>query len=271
MASYATCTSVSPACPVEATTYGYAPNLAGNIVLLVVFGICTIAQFTLGIKNHIRAFTFAATVGCLGETLGYGGRLIMHQNPWSQTGFQMQIVCLILSPSFLAAGLYLTLKHLVIYYGPQYSKLKPVLYTWIFIGCDAVSIVTQAAGGGIAASHQANLVTIGDYVMVAGICIQVATMAACAVMGVDFALRLHRSRGNVSDEKTFVDEQENSDRGRAPKSLRFFMSCMTLAFVTIFIRSVYRYASNASASLVCRIKADSEAVSRRWSVGGATL
>lgn len=74
------CTQVSPECPVSATTYGYAPNLAGNIIFCVVFGLCTLAQLFLGLKYKLRAFTFAVTLGCAGECIGYGGRLIMHYN-----------------------------------------------------------------------------------------------------------------------------------------------------------------------------------------------
>ena len=236
MSSPELCTEVSALCPISDTTYGYRPNLAGNIILLVVFGICTIFQFSLGLRYKIRAFNFAVSIGCLGETLGYGGRLIMHANPWSQAGFEMQIVCLILSPSFLAAGLYLSLKHLVLHYGPEHSKLKPALYTWIFIGCDIVSILTQAAGGGIAASRTFPLVTIGDYVMVAGICIQVVTMFVCACLGADFALRVYKHRGSVDEIKT-----ERSMASKSKGGFRFFLGCMLLAFLTIFIRCVYRY------------------------------
>lgn len=57
-----------------------------------------------------------------------------------------------LAPSFLAAGVYLTLKHMVLYCGPEHSKLKARLYAWVFIGCDFGSIVLQALGGGIAAA-----------------------------------------------------------------------------------------------------------------------
>lgn len=228
------CTEVSAACPISETTYGYRPNLAGNIFLLVVFGICTLAQLFLGIKHKLRAFTFAVTVGCMGETLGYGGRLIMNENPWSQTGFRMQIVCLILSPSFLAAGIYLALKHLVLHFGPQYSKLKPHYYTWYFIGFDAVSIFTQAAGGGIAAGDNLRLANIGNNIMVAGLCIQVATMTVCAILSIDFALRVYRSQSR--EEKVVREGEEQS-----PRAFKLFLVCFIIAFITIFIRSIYRY------------------------------
>jgi hypothetical protein len=55
----------------------------------------------------------------------------------------MKSLLLIVLPSLLAAGLYLTLKHLMLHYGPEYSRLWPVQYTWLFIACDAIGFFTM--------------------------------------------------------------------------------------------------------------------------------
>ncbi len=46
------------------------------------------------------------TIATFGEAVGYGGRIMMHKNPWDRNGFKTQICCLVLAPSFLAAGIY---------------------------------------------------------------------------------------------------------------------------------------------------------------------
>lgn len=165
------------------------------------------------------------------EFVGYIGRILMHSNPWSQSYFDIQICCLVLSPSFLAAGIYLALKHLVLHFGPSNSRLPPNLYPPIFIGCDVVSILMQAAGGGTAASETASLVTVGDKIIVAGIAFQVATMSVCAISGVDFAVRTWAQRRK---EGRSVLEGER-------KGFEFYLACTTVAFVTIYIRCIYRY------------------------------
>lgn len=255
---YGICTEVSPECPVVDTTYGYRPNLAGNSILLAVFAICTVAQLVLGLRYRLRAFTFAVSLGCLGEAIGYGGRIMMNSNPWSKTGFKIQICCLILSPSFLAAGIYLTIKHLVIYFGPEMSRIRPKMYTRIFISCelstsdefdgmsfdrffmvstgDIVSIISQAAGGGVASAETANLVNIGDDIMIAGIAFQVATMFVCICLAVDFGIQvfrhhIHRSAG----------EGEVKEARELPQSFRYYAACCAIAFALIFVRCVYRY------------------------------
>jgi hypothetical protein len=66
----------------------------------------------------------------------------------------MQIVCLILGPSFISGGIDLVLKYVVLTFGTQYSRIPARWYTWLFIGLDVFAILLQAAGGGLASvSH----------------------------------------------------------------------------------------------------------------------
>ncbi|GAB7327852.1 hypothetical protein MBLNU13_g11642t1 [Cladosporium sp. NU13] len=229
------CTEVTPECPVEWTTYGYYPNLGGNVFLLILFAICFFAQLVIGWKTKVRAFAIVVAIGCGLESIGYGGRLMMNENPWTSDGFKMQVCCLILAPSFLAAGYYLTIKTVVNHLGRESSKLAPRWYTWIFIGCDIVSILTQAAGGGIAsaATDGDNLLDVGNGLIMAGIAFQVATMATCMVLTLDFFIRLSRNRRN--DVASTGTPGALSD----PK-FKFYLGCSAFGFLTIFIRCVYR-------------------------------
>jgi hypothetical protein len=84
--------------------------------------------------------------------VGYGGRLMLHNDPFSSDAFTIQICCLIISPALISAGIYLTLKHIVISFGEGWSRLKPVMYTYVFIAGDLFSLVLQGAGGGLAST-----------------------------------------------------------------------------------------------------------------------
>lgn len=129
-----TCTEVTPQCPVELTLYGYRPELGPNAFFVALFAACFVLQVVIGSMRRTWTFLLALGFATIGETLGYAGRVMMNDNPWSDGGFKMQICCLVLAPSFLAAGIYLTLKHVVLYCGPEHSWLKASLYPWIFIG-----------------------------------------------------------------------------------------------------------------------------------------
>ncbi|KAF2859357.1 RTA1-domain-containing protein [Piedraia hortae CBS 480.64] len=231
MADRRLCDKVTPLCPVEATLYGYRPSLGGNAFLVAIFSICALIQIALALRYRARrSFSIVMAIGTAGEAVGYGGRVMMNSNPWSGAGFKTQIVCLIFCPSFLAAAIYLTLKHLVIHFGAIKSRLKPKLYTWIFISCDLVSILTQSIGGGVAAAAESNpkILDVGDNLMIAGIAFQVVTMFACMCLAAEFGYKVYRQP--IGAEKS----RELSGK------FNYYAICSSAAFVAIFIRCVYR-------------------------------
>lgn len=171
----------------------------------------------------------------------------MHNNPWSQSGFEMQICCLVLAPSFLAAGIYLTLKHMVLYLGPEYSRMKARWYPWIFIGSDLGSIIIQAIGGGVAASAkngaQKKLLDAGDALIITGIALQSVTMFVCGSVILDFVLRRRKARSNKEETEASNMEAEtlpNDVHTTSPLRFRIFCWANGFAFLTILIRCLYR-------------------------------
>ena len=97
---------------------------------------------------------------------------MLYNNPFDDIGFQIQICCLIISPAFVSAGIYLTLKHIVITFGESWSWLRPAWYTYIFIAGDLLSLVLQGAGGGLAATadNGSSLQDVGTNLMVSPLC-----------------------------------------------------------------------------------------------------
>ncbi|KAJ5483058.1 hypothetical protein N7539_006504 [Penicillium diatomitis] len=239
MPSYADCTAVGPGCPVQATTYGYYPNLGGNIFFTAYFGVLALLQLGFGIYFRTWTFMVALGAGTLMEMAGYIGRVLMHHNPWNQGAFKLQIVCLVLAPTFVAAGVYLTLKHIVLNLGPEHSKLKPQLFTWIFISCDIGSLILQAAGGGVAAAagkNNAFLLKVGDDIIIAGIAFQVATMVICGLLGANFFWNLYRSGNGLSGEKTYEDPSPSV----SPSRIKLVIIAEVFAYLTVLIRCIYR-------------------------------
>jgi hypothetical protein len=226
---YQNCTDVSPACPVDQTIYGYYPNLGVNSFFTAWFFILTVAQVYLGYRYKTWTYLIGAAGGCVLEGAGYIGRVMMHSNPWNDSGFNLQITCLIIAPAFLSAAIYLTLKHITLYLGPQYSIIKPRWYTYIFIGCDILSLTLQGAGGGIAASADrgSNMLNVGSDLMIAGIVWQVVTLSAFAGMVGLYFWRVWREKPGAL----------------SATDLRFklFLFGVFVAYITIFVRCVYRY------------------------------
>ncbi|KAL9637709.1 MAG: hypothetical protein Q9164_002034 [Protoblastenia rupestris] len=145
----------------------------------------------------------------------------------------MQVCCLIMGPAWLAVGIYLTLKHLVKAYGAQYSYLPPRYYTWLFIGFDAISLSLQAAGGGLAAGaeEKPHQMTLGNNLAIAGIVLQVVTLAIFAALAVIYFARRYR---HEKAQPTPQNPQLQTKR------FKCFLIALAIAFVTMFIRCVYR-------------------------------
>ncbi len=256
--SYDNCTKISSACPIEGTTYAYYPSLPGNAILASVFGLCAIAQVVLGIRYRFRKYSILIFLGCIGETIGYIGRVMLHNNPWSDSAMIMNILLLIVSPSFLSAALYLTLKRTVAYYGPEFSFMKPKLYPWIFITLDVIGFVTQLAGGVLTSSDSQDTVDIGNGIMIGGISIQAATMAAAGFLAVAFVLQ--RSRHMAG---SFSRPSSKKGELRA-----LHLLCTIAAYIAILIRSIYRLVDEFTTQTVIRLsnidKSEQYSRNGRW-------
>lgn len=159
----------------------------------------------------------------------------MTQNP-----FLIQIICLTIAPAFLAAGIYLCLSRIVTTVGPKHSRIKPLSYLKIFIPCDFISLVLQAAGGGMASvsTHNGEDPKKGNNIMIAGLAFQVFTLLVFILLAADFAWRTYRgrtSRGQISP-----DQQPAILRRSWP--FKAFLVALSLSTLCIFTRCVFRVA-----------------------------
>jgi hypothetical protein len=220
-------------CDVKQSIMYYRPSLAANAAFLALFALSGFAHIYQGTVTRKPYFLWAMILGCVTEVIGYIGRLLSWNNPFSLNGFLMGIVCITIAPAFFAAAIYFTLGDVVRHVSVDASRVKPMTYAMIFIPCDLVSLVLQGTGGGLAsvASQNNKEVTNPTHVMVAGLAFQVATMAAFIAISLDYAFRV----GQL---------QKRSGITLAPhiskQRLTVFTSFFSLAIITIFIRTVYR-------------------------------
>lgn len=81
-------------CPLSAGYIEYQPNVAGNIIFLAVFAILLVAQIGVGIMFRTWSFMVAMVAGLILEVVGYSGRLLLHNNPFSFDAFLMWVTVL---------------------------------------------------------------------------------------------------------------------------------------------------------------------------------
>ncbi|KAL4974922.1 RTA1 like protein-domain-containing protein [Aspergillus desertorum] len=224
-------------CPLSLGMVQYLPLLWCQILFMAIFGAAIIPQLGFGIRYKTWTFMVAMVLGLIGEVVGYGGRIMLHDNPFKLDGFLMYLVSLTISPAFFTAAIYLTLSRIVVAYGEKISYFKPRTYTVTFITFDVIALILQAAGGAMASTAEPGdkeATDLGVNVMIAGLAWQVVSIGIFTAMGTYFYLRVRKA----------TSTDLNPDFA-ALRSSRFFKASLWgfgLATLVIFVRSVYRCA-----------------------------
>ncbi|KAM5354557.1 hypothetical protein ACJ41O_001204 [Fusarium nematophilum] len=222
-------------CSVEDWGYvRYRPSVAGNAVFLAVMAILAICQVFLGIRHQTRSFMITMCLGLLTETLGYISRVLLNGNPFNRDYFLWYLITLTIGPVFIAAAIYLTLGRIVVVHGEAISRIKPRSYTTFFLGCDIVSLVVQAVGGGIAASTPVtnqHMIDVGTNILVAGLSTQVACLFAFSACSLEFFWRVRKNPTLFNPEFTDLV---------GSKRFKLFLFALFGATAFLFIRTVFR-------------------------------
>lgn len=150
------------------------------------------------------------------------------------------MIPLTIAPALLTAGIYLCLGRVIVAIGSENSRLKPKMYTYIFVGCDVLSLVLQAIGGGMAATARDSKGSRrGVDIMIAGLISQVITMTLFLALWCDFALRTRRARLSGSLSRT---QPQLYDQLRSNKNFNLFQWSLFAATILIYVRCIYRVA-----------------------------
>ncbi|KAI9795074.1 MAG: hypothetical protein M1816_000096 [Peltula sp. TS41687] len=230
--SYEDCTLST--CDLKYAQVSYVPSLGGNAFYVALFGLLLLLQFFLGLRYRTWGFWVGTVAGIALETVGYGARISMHYNPFPQNPFLIQIITLTIAPAFICAAIYLCLARIVVVYGEDISRLKPRTYSIMFVTFDFFSLVLQGLGGGIAST--ADTYTSrkrGVDIMIGGLSLQVVSLILFMILCLDFAWRVRRHRGGLNPVHASL---------RRTLLWKAFLLALTLATLTIFVRSVFRVA-----------------------------
>ncbi|GAB7361056.1 hypothetical protein MBLNU230_g1096t1 [Neophaeotheca triangularis] len=224
--SWGTCSL--PEDPIEYSIFQYRPSLGGNAALIALFGISFAIHTYQALRSRLWTFGTLMMLGCACEMIGYGGRILMWQDPWSFEAFIMQIVCITIAPVFVTAAIYITLYKSILKLSPSSARFKPSLYFQIFIPCDIISLVLQAVGGAMSSNSDGSS-QAGVNIGLAGLAFQVAVLVAFIALCADFAFRYHR---NINNDRILTNP--------LGRRFVFFLLFLSFATLTIFIRCTFR-------------------------------
>lgn len=220
----------------EGSLYGgLIPSHQANLAGVILFAIAWAYHTVMGLYYKQWWFLVTWFIGCGLETAGYVGRFCSSTDLTNINDFLVQIICLTLAPAFLMGGVYYLLAKLAMVYGPQFSPLKPMHYSLIFILCDLVSIVIQAAGGGLAAVAVQNGENTqpGTHVMVAGMAFQVFSVVLFIGFFSHFMWQIYRNRRSAEFNPEY-------SALRATRAFKLLPWAIAWCVICVFIRSVYR-------------------------------
>lgn len=78
-------------CPLEWSILRYQPSIPANALFIGLFGLGMVIHLGQGIYYKTWTFANCMAAGCILEIVGYVGRLMLHDNPFSFEAFLMQI------------------------------------------------------------------------------------------------------------------------------------------------------------------------------------
>ncbi|KAH8688942.1 putative sphingoid long-chain base transporter RSB1 [Phaeosphaeriaceae sp. PMI808] len=184
-----------------------------------------------GIRYHTWFFASMMALGCIGEMIGYGGRVLLYQNPFSFDGFIIEICCITISPVFFAAAIYVSLARVSNFLGPEACRFPVKIYVWVFVPCDIVSLILQSVGGALSSSSVGSDKS-GEYLTLAGLAFQVFTLTVFTAMALDYLFRY------ISYRKS----QQVDQRRILSTRLEIFGVFFSASILFILIRCCYRIA-----------------------------
>ncbi|KAI9819296.1 MAG: hypothetical protein M1827_007453 [Pycnora praestabilis] len=212
----------------------YVPSLPGNAIYAAIFTLLIVCQTGFGIRYKTWGFMGGMFGGLILEIIGYIARIRMHFNPFTKSPFLMYLICLTIGPAFLSAAIYLCLARAVPIYGEGLSRIRPRTYTIIFISCDFLSLLLQAAGGAIASTANTNADDLmGQHIMIAGLSCQVVSLLIFIILCAEFASRVYKNQNDMDPRFASL---------RSSFKFKAFLISLGIATLTIFIRSSFRVA-----------------------------
>jgi len=221
-------------CDIALSLYDYRPSIAVNLLFLLLFaitGFMHVTQLLFWPKSTF--FAGAIAVGCFIELLGYLLRIVSNENPFALAPYFTQFIALTIAPAFFSAAIYSCLGDIIKSLGPQLSRLRPEIYSKVFVGSDLISLVFQGVGG---------LTTLGQLlnggsgqagidIILVGLVYQIISLIAFIYLGVEFGMRLKKF--NESEGKTIF--------GPGSGQLQIFFVFFCLSVFCLFIRCIYRF------------------------------
>lgn len=251
--NFRTCHEVNEQCPVEAQIFGDYFTKAACIWFTLLYCTCFGTQIFYAWRSKAWSYAAWLGVGTAFEAMGYAARIIMCDNPWNFIAFLVQNLGLVLAPTFVAASISIIFKHLIDWYGSEWSLFRPALLPWILVGSDIVSILVQGTGGAVSSmatnrsgKSAKDLIDVGNGLLLGGTIFQVVNMVVCGGIMLLYLWKRQQSLGRFRSRLGSGDAQgrgkssSGSSRYDFEATLKVYIWSLVVAYNLIIVRCIYR-------------------------------
>ncbi|GAA6031683.1 hypothetical protein JCM8097_001932 [Rhodosporidiobolus ruineniae] len=236
---------------------GYIPELWAGILALVLFGVVSIYQWVLWWRNGRHRYMLTLTIGMTCMTIGFILRLVYRSSPYSLGLYAVQLLFILLSPCAFLANDYVLLKHLAVSMGPEVVQtclFLPIrLIVKLFVWCDVITFLVQAAGGGASAGN-GEIAKVGPKIALVGLIVQLVSFGLFTCLLLVFAYRVRTRFPQLgSPVPAFSLKSYNPWSTELINDWRILFWVLLLTCVGIMVRCVFRtveYAQGYSGYLV---------------------
>ncbi|KAF9904615.1 hypothetical protein EC991_002545 [Linnemannia zychae] len=228
----------------------YEPNLAGNIVVGILYAILGLL-FSYYVFRHKNKWALCLPIGAFACSLGFLVRLGLDPHNLMVPLFVVQNILIIATPSAFLAFNYMLYGRFVTAIDPQFSSSKsnlrmeksryclipPRIVGRIFVVSDIATFLIQVAAGsmvGNAAGKNPSIANIGDKLFLTGVCAQGVSYGLFTVLLSDTLIRLLGER-----HKAGLNQPRRSCMG-LEQNTSIIVGGLYFSSIFIIIRSVYR-------------------------------
>ncbi|KAH9211372.1 RTA1 like protein-domain-containing protein [Leptodontidium sp. 2 PMI_412] len=168
--------------------WAFLPSQPASIAFLFLFLITTVLHCWRIYKLRTW-FCASFAVGCLSEVIGFAGRAVAYNHSADMGAYLVQAIFLVIAPAFFAASIYMTLTRIIrTVKGEHFSIIRINWLSRTFVIGDLISLNVQSGASGLNSTPK--LTQIGEYIVVAGLFMQLILLGFFFVVATIFQRRL---------------------------------------------------------------------------------
>ncbi|KAI0325199.1 RTA1-domain-containing protein [Cubamyces sp. BRFM 1775] len=225
--------------------YGYLPIRSVSLMFTILFALTTAIHLWQAFRVRGWWLLFTVILAGGGEVAGWYGREWSHDQPLNDTPYTIQILALILSPTPLVGALFITFGRMAARLGQRYSRLRPRLYSRIFLTIDIICLLVQAGGGSISSgNNDVKVAQIGSDITLGGIIFQLVALTVFGALLVEYLTRRNKDRPfkgrDVNDTERAAMLSGNLGGRSVQIAAKRLAIMLCIATTLLGIRAIYR-------------------------------